>query len=231
MKSPVDNLIDYLGYRMELGERTVDLEPETVAALRSMSAAPAQSAVQAPGPSRAILAAPAFAAPRPGAGTVSAPSGNASAPRPDFIFVGEREGTQANQRKYSEMFFKMISSMGYRRDEIALTNICIGRKADTPPSEAEIAAYLPAFREKLAQSNPKAMVVFGAVAAKALLGIADISSIHGRRLSFDGVPAIPTYHPATMVDFPELKRRAFGDLCKAMKTVGHPIPQIFARFQ
>lgn len=231
MKSPVENLVDYLGYRMELGERTVDLEPETVAALRSMSAAPGRPAVKEQDRPPVVSSAPAAARSGPAAGPAPMPSGDPSAPSPDFIFVGEREGNKANQRKYSEMFFKMISSMGYRRDEIVLTNICIGRRADTPPSEAEIAGFLPAFRAKLAGCRPKAMVVFGAVAAKALLGNADISSIHGRRLSFDGVPAIPTYHPATMVDFPDLKRRAFGDLCKAMKTVGHPIPQIFARFQ
>lgn len=228
MKSPVENLVDYLGYRLELGERTVELEPETVAALRSFAARAGQS------PAAPVSAAATSAAPQPPP-PMAKPDvverEDYSSPRPDFFFVGEREGSSADQRKYSEMFFKMISSMGYRRDEIVLTNICIRRKADTPPSEAEVAAALPAFREKLAKGKPKAMIVFGAVAAKALLGNADISAIHGHRLSFEGVPAIPTYHPATMVDFPDLKRRAFGDFCKAMNVVGHPIPPIFARFQ
>lgn len=236
MTSQVSNLIDYLEYRKVCGEKTVELEPETIAALKAMadgagvasSAMAATSAAIPHAASPATVATPATAATPPTAATTSAaPSGAAV----DFLFVGEQEGIVADRAAYSETFRKMVAAMGYGKGQALFSNVCIGRKATTPPTAAEMASALPAFREYLAQTKPRAIVVLGNTAALGLLGQADISAVHGRVFRFDGIPAIPTYHPAYMIKFPAVKRDACRDLCNALKAIGRPIPAALAPFQ
>lgn len=236
MTSQVSNLIDYLEYRKVCGEKTVELEPETIAALKAMangagvasSAMAATSAAIPHAASPATVATPATAATPPTAATASAaPSGAAV----DFLFVGEQEGIVADRAAYSDTFRKMVAAMGYGKGQALFSNVCIGRKAATPPTAAEMAGALPAFREYLAQTKPRAIVVLGNTAALGLLGQADISAVHGRVFRFDGIPAIPTYHPAYMIKFPAVKRDACRDLCNALKAIGRPIPAALAPFQ
>ena len=236
MTSQVSNLIDYLEYRKVCGEKTVELEPETIAALKAMAngAGVASSAMAATGAaiSRAAATAaeatPPSATPPATAATASAaPSGAAV----DFLFVGEQEGIVADRAAYSETFRKMVAAMGYGKGQALFSNVCIGRKAPTPPTAAEMASALPAFREYLAQTKPRAIVVLGNTAALGLLGQADVSAVHGRAFRFDGIPAIPTYHPAYMIKFPAVKRDACRDLCNALKAIGRPIPAALAPFQ
>lgn len=236
MTSQVSNLIDYLEYRKVCGEKTVELEPETIAALKAMAdgagvASNAMAATSADiphAPAPATVAPPATAATPPTAATASAaPTGAAV----DFLFVGEQEGIVADRAAYSETFRKMVAAMGYGKGQALFSNVCIGRKATTPPTAAEMASALPAFREYLAQTKPRAIVVLGNTAALGLLGQADISAVHGRVFRFDGIPAIPTYHPAYMIKFPAVKRDACRDLCNALKAIGRPIPAALAPFQ
>ena len=236
MTSQVSNLIDYLEYRKVCGEKTVELEPETISALKAMadgagvasSAMAATSAAIPHAASPAKVATPATAATPPTAATASAaPSGAAV----DFLFVGEQEGIVADRAAYSETFRKMVAAMGYGKGQALFSNVCIGRKATTPPTAAEMASALPAFREYLAQTKPRAIVVLGNTAALGLLGQADVSAVHGRVFRFDGIPAIPTYHPAYMIKFPAVKRDACRDLCNALKAIGRPIPAALAPFQ
>ena len=236
MTSQVSNLIDYLEYRKVCGEKTVELEPETISALKAMadgagvasSAMAATSAAIPHAASPAKVATPATAVTPPTAATASAaPSGAAV----DFLFVGEQEGIVADRAAYSETFRKMVAAMGYGKGQALFSNVCIGRKATTPPTAAEMASALPAFREYLAQTKPRAIVVLGNTAALGLLGQADVSAVHGRVFRFNGIPAIPTYHPAYMIKFPAVKRDACRDLCNALKAIGRPIPAALAPFQ
>ena len=238
MTSQVSNLIDYLEYRKVCGEKTVELEPETIAALKAMAdgagvASSAMAATSAAIPRQqaaatATEATPATAATPSTAATASAVPPSAAV---DFLFVGEQEGIVADRAAYSETFRKMVAAMGYGKGQALFSNVCIGRKATTPPTAAEMASALPAFREYLAQTKPRAIVVLGNTAALGLLGQADVSAVHGRVFRFDGIPAIPTYHPAYMIKFPAVKRNACRDLCNALKAIGRPIPAALAPFQ
>ncbi len=245
MKPPAANLIDYLEYRKILGEKSVEIEPETLEAL-SAFAAGASSAAAGPTPDIAPAAAPVPAnAGQPaaqaiaGSGTGAAPVPVAQAPdaRPpaqptvDFVFVGEQEGVQGNRAKYSETLRKMVLSMGYGKGQALFTNICIGRREATPPSQGEMAAAMPAFRAFIAKARPRGLVVLGPTALLGLLGKNDVSAVHGHVFAFDGIPAIPTYHPAYMEMFPSVKRDACRDLCNALKAIGRQVTPALAPFQ
>ena len=221
MSNPVSTLIDYLRYRKICGDRTVELEPETIQVLDALATSPAPAA---PGVASTPCEPP--AAPISGRGAV--------APRStvvDFLFVGEQEGIAANRAAYSETLRKMVLAMGYGKGEAVFTNICRGRTGQTPPTDAEMAAAMPAFREFVAKTNPRGIVILGSSAARGLLGKPDVSSIHGRVFKFDGIPAIPTYHPAYMEKFKAVKPAACRDLCNALKAVGLPVTPALSRFQ
>lgn len=225
MNGPIHNLIDYLNYRRECGDRTVELEPETVKALRGMARKPSSGRSQAAVGTAASTEPPA-PSPSPLAG------GAAGNPAVAFMFVGEREGIDADRGKYSETFRKMVASMGFAPGEVAVTNICAGRKSDGPPSAAELEAAMPKFRQLVAAKSPKAIVIFGAVAAKALLGNGDIPAIHGKVFDWNGVKAIPTYHPAYMEKIGRaVKEDVCRDFCRAMEAIGKPIPAIYGRYK
>lgn len=231
MSNPVSILIDYLRYRKVCGDRTVELEPETAEALEALAARP-----------RPDSQAPSRASPPGGAGAPRGPLRPAEVrgapPRADgrsaavdFVFVGEQEGIAANRAAYSETLRRMVLAMGYGKGEAVFTNICRGRSAQTPPTDAEMAAAMPAFREFVAKTRPRGMVILGSTASRGLLGKPDVSSIHGRVFMFDGIPAIPTYHPAYMEKFKVVKPAACRDLCNALKAVGLPVTPALSRFQ
>lgn len=226
MPNPVSILIDYLRYRKICGDSTVELEPETLQALDAL-ATPRASGSGAGAPHEP---------PRPvevrEPPTAAAPQRRDTATGAvDFIFVGEQEGIAANRAAYSETLRKMVIAMGYGKGEAVFTNICRGRTAQTPPSDAEMAAALPAFREFVAKTRPRGIVILGSTASRGLLGKPDVASIHGRVFKFDGIPAVPTYHPAYMEKFRVVKPAACRDLCNALKAVGLPVTPALARFQ
>lgn len=221
MSNPVSTLIDYLRYRKICGDRSVELEQETLQALDAI-ASPAP--IAAP-PHHHTTAPPHHPA-------TALPHHRTTAPTTvDFLFVGEQEGIAANRAAYTETLRKMVLAMGYGKGEAVFTNICRGRTGQTPPTDAEMAAAMPAFREFVAKTNPRGIVILGSTAARGLLGKPDVSSIHGRVFKFDGIPAIPTYHPAYMEKFKAVKPAACRDLCNALKAVGLPVTPALSRFQ
>ena len=250
MADAVSELVDYLRYRRECGETAVDLDPETVAALKAVAAqpgggarspgehAPTQPSVGARSPSEAAAAQPSGGARSPSEHVSAQPSGGARSPsehaktRPDFLFIGERENIE--ETAYGELLRKMIASMGYTMADVAMANVCGGGRAARPPTQEEMAEALPALRRRIAEINPVGIVVMGATAALGVLGNADISSIHGHVFTFEGRKTVPTYHPAYIKKFEKttgIKRDVISDLCNALEAIGRPVPEGLARFR
>lgn len=234
------NLIDFLEYRKLCGENVVELETESIELLHAFATGKTNFAEpSSPAPVQSPTFQQTHVTPTPPSnGNGIAP---AVAPTPteaikkhdgvDFIFVGEQEGIPADRAAYSELLLKMVKAMGYNRNEVVFTNICIGRKGSSPPSAEEMAAAMPAFRKKLAEVAPRGMVILGATASLGLLGKPDVSSIHGRAFKFDGIPVVATYHPAYMMKLPIVKRDVCRDLCNALKIAGLPVSPSLSRFQ
>jgi len=76
-----------------------------------------------------------------------------------------------------------------------------------------VEACLPFLAQQLRIIQPKAICVLGAVAAKALLGphIA-ITKVRGQVWDYEGVPVIPTFHPAYLLRNPPAKKFTWEDL-------------------
>jgi DNA polymerase len=149
-------------------------------------------------------------------------AGDQNAP---LLFVGEAPGDDEDIQgepfagEAGQLLTKMIIAMGYKRSEVYICNLLKCRPPeDRDPSPEEIAQCLPFVLRQLQSIAPKAIVALGTFAAQTLLGSKEpISSLRGRFHDFNGIPLMPTFHPAFLLSSPEKKRETWGDLQQVMK--------------
>ena len=249
----IEQVADYLRYRTECGERTVELEPETVAALRGMRRGPDEA-----GPSRVIsvggprivaaehrapdeagpsqtpdtlagIAAECAACSACGLcnGRIQAVPGQGRAENPDIMFIGEAPGADEDQQglafvgRAGQLLTKMIAAMGYAREEVFIANICKCRPPNNrTPTPEEMAACISFLKRQIALVKPKYIVALGNTAILGLLGRTGIMRLHGVWQEFEGIPLMPTFHPAYLLRAPAAKRDCWKDLQLVMAKLG-----------
>jgi len=145
-------------------------------------------------------------------------------PRASLVFVGEAPG--ADEDKQGEPFVgaagqlltKMINAMGLAREDVYIANIIKCRPpGNRNPEPDEIAACEPFLRKQLAAIAPRMIVCLGKFATQTLLrSTAPISSLRGEWKTYEGIPLMPTFHPAFLLRNPSAKREVWDDLKKVM---------------
>ena len=146
-------------------------------------------------------------------------------PHAKLVFVGEAPGREEDLQgkpfvgAAGQLLTKMIQAIGMKRDEVYICNVLKDRPpGNRTPLPEEISACLPFLQEQLAIIQPKVICALGAVAAKALLGPhVSITRIRGERREYQGIPLIPTFHPAYLLRNPAAKKFAWADLKKVKK--------------
>ena len=142
-----------------------------------------------------------------------------------LMFVGEAPGRDEDLQgkpfvgAAGQLLTKMIQAMGLAREEVYICNVLKDRPpANRTPEPDEVEACLPFLREQIAIVRPSVICVLGAVAAKALLGPhVAITKIRGQLTEYEGIPLVPTFHPAYLLRNPDAKRFAWADLKKVKK--------------
>jgi DNA polymerase len=112
----------------------------------------------------------------------------------------------------------MLFAMGLRREDVYICNVLKCRPpGNRDPQPDEIAACEPFLQRQLAAIRPRVIVTLGRFAAQTLLRDQDaISRLRGRWHEYEGIPLMPTYHPAYLLRNPESKREAWEDLKQVM---------------
>jgi uracil-DNA glycosylase family 4 len=148
-------------------------------------------------------------------------------PDAELVFVGEGPGRDEDLQGLpfvgaaGQLLDKMIGAMGYGRDDVYICNVvkCRPPENRTPRPEEAIACsrfLIP----QLHAVSPKVVVALGRCAAQAL-GVAEATgSWRGRWGEFQGIPVLPTYHPAFLLRTPEQKRTVWEDLQLVMARLG-----------
>lgn len=139
-----------------------------------------------------------------------------------LVFVGEAPGREEDLQgkpfvgAAGRLLTKMIEAMGLRRDDVYICNVLKDRPPNNRiPQPDEIEACRPYLLEQLAVIQPRVICTLGAIAAKALLGMGiSITRVRGQRHEFDGIPLIPTFHPAYLLRNPDAKKLVWQDLKK-----------------
>ncbi len=168
--------------------------------------------------------------------------GQGNSETPDVMFIGEAPGAQEDEQGLAfvgaagQLLTKMIAAMGYAREDIFIGNICKCRPPNNrTPNMEEMQKCLPFLREQIAIIKPKTIVLLGNTAIKGLLeSQAGVTRLQGQWTVYNGIPVMPTYHPAYLLRFEnsgdaEGLRAAKMQVWRALKLVlgqlGKPVPK------
>ena len=145
-------------------------------------------------------------------------------PHAQLMFIGEGPGFDEDRLgrpfvgKAGQLLDKMITAMQFTREGVYICNIVKCRPpGNRVPMPEEAEACLPYLKAQIALVSTQVIVLLGATAAHYLLGRQEgITRLRGRWLDYDGIPVMPTYHPAFLLRKPEAKRDAWNDLQQVM---------------
>jgi len=157
----------------------------------------------------------------------------------ELMFVGEAPGMDEDQQgepfvgKAGQLLTKIIQTMGLERNQVYIANI-LKCRPDTPgqrtgnrkPTLDEMNTCKPYLLAQISVIRPKVIVALGATAVEGLLGKSfGIMKLRGNWQDFNGVPLMPTYHPAYLLRNQSLaeKRKVWEDMLAVMERLAMPI--------
>lgn len=151
-------------------------------------------------------------------------------PNARLIFIGEAPGFHEDRTgepfvgKAGELLTRMIQAMGLRRDEVYICNIIKCRPpGNRDPEPDELSRCEPFLIQQLRALRPQVIVTLGRFAAQALLRRdTSITRLRGQWNAYQGVPVMPTLHPAYLLRNPESKREVWADLQQVMQRLKEP---------
>jgi uracil-DNA glycosylase family 4 len=141
-------------------------------------------------------------------------------PNADLVFVGEAPGADEDAQgepfvgKAGQLLTKMIEAMGYTRADVYICNVLKCRPpGNRDPEPDEVAQCEPFLKRQLAAIRPRMIVALGRFAVQCLLrDDSAISRLRGNMRSYEGIPLMPTFHPAYLLRDPSKKKLAWEDL-------------------
>ncbi len=155
-------------------------------------------------------------------------------PGANLMFVGEGPGAEEDRQGRpfvgpagKELNRLLRDALGMARSQVYIANVVKCRpEGNRNPTAEEVAACLPFLKRQIASVRPKALIALGKVALQALLpGAGGMGAMRGQTLNFEGVPLIPTFHPAFLLRLSgeEEKRRrgqVLADFAAARRFIG-----------
>ena len=152
-------------------------------------------------------------------------------PRARLMFIGEGPGADEDRLgepfvgRAGQLLDRILAAMGLDRrgGGVYIANIVKCRPPENrDPAPEEQASCLPFLHAQVAIIRPEVIVALGRVALIALTGgrAGSISRVRGRWLDWNGIPLMPTYHPAYLLRTPSGKRAVWEDMRKVMARLG-----------
>jgi uracil-DNA glycosylase family 4 len=145
-------------------------------------------------------------------------------PSTEVVFIGEGPGFNEDQQgrpfvgRAGGLLERLLGSIGWRRDQVFITNIVKCRPpGNRDPEPDEVAACAPYLHRQLAALDPAVIVTLGRHSMGRFMPGARISQAHGTAR-----PADPTtgatdafvfamYHPAAALRTPGIERESYDD--------------------
>ena len=140
----------------------------------------------------------------------------------DLMFIGEAPGADEDELgvpfigRAGQLLTKIIESIGYKREDVAIGNINRCRPpGNRAPTLVEAHTCRPFLLREIAVIKPKVIVVLGNTALHNLLDTkTGITKIRGQFQDYFGVKVMPTFHPAYLLRDPNKKREVWEDMKK-----------------
>lgn len=149
-------------------------------------------------------------------------------PHAKLMFIGEGPGYDEDMQgrpfvgRAGKLLDRMIAAMQFTREEVYIANVvkCRPPQNRTPyPDEA--ASCIGYLKRQIELIRPEVIVLLGATAVGFLLEKqGGITKLRGKWLGYNGIPVMPTFHPAYLLRQESAKRDAWNDLQQVMKVFG-----------
>jgi DNA polymerase len=146
-------------------------------------------------------------------------------PSTEVVFVGEGPGVNEDRQgrpfvgRAGDLLVRLLATIGWRREEVFITNVVKCRPPDNRDPEAdEIAACAPYLRRQLETLDPALVVTLGRHSLGRFMPGARIGQVHGTHRPVDpgtGARAAigyALYHPAAALRSAEVERQSYGDV-------------------
>ena len=121
----------------------------------------------------------------------------------ELMFVGEAPGKAEDEQgrpfvgASGKFLEEMLESIGYKRDDVYITNIVKYRPPNNrDPLREEIEACLPYLLKQIKVIDPKLIVFLGRHSMNVFFPELKISQAHGKPVRRSGRVFLPLYHPA-----------------------------------
>ncbi|MFH1981091.1 MAG: uracil-DNA glycosylase [Pseudomonadota bacterium] len=149
-------------------------------------------------------------------------------PAARLVFVGEGPGAEEDRQGLpfvgaaGDLLTKMIVAMKLTRETVYICNIVKCRPPENRnPEPDEIGTCIPFLKRQLRAIRPDVIVTLGGIAAHSLLDTTTaISRLRGQIHEWEGVPVMPTFHPAFLLRTPAHKREVWEDMKQVMQRLG-----------
>jgi DNA polymerase len=163
--------------------------------------------------------------------------GTGKTDRPDIMIIGGEPTEEENNAgipfvgEAGALLDRMIGAMGYKRDDLYLTNVIKCRafypdtNKDRKPTQTELEECLPYIKAQIKQIRPKVIVALGNTAIHSLIDKKlHIGRVRGTWYTYEGIDLLPTYHPTFLIKSPSNKGDAWTDLKSVLAKLGKPVP-------
>jgi DNA polymerase len=146
-------------------------------------------------------------------------------PDTEVVFVGEGPGQTEDQQgrpfvgRAGDLLVKLLSTLGWRRQEVFITNIVKCRPpGNRDPEPDEIAACAPYLQRQLEVLDPAVVVTLGRFSMGHFRPGERITQIHGTAVPAPTATgardalAYALYHPAAALRSTEVERQSYDDI-------------------
>lgn len=155
-------------------------------------------------------------------------------PRAELMFVGEAPGAEEDEQglafvgRAGKLLTDIIEKgLRMRREDVWIGNVIKCRPPQNRnPEPDEILACQPFLEAQIRAINPRVIVALGKFSAHWLLKTAvPITRLRGQLGEWEGIPAMPTYHPAYLLRNPRAKKDLWEDMKVVLELLGRSVPE------
>ncbi len=153
-------------------------------------------------------------------------------PETEVVFVGEGPGFNEDRSgrpfigRAGDLLVKLLASIGWRREEVFITNIVKCRPPDNrDPLPDEIASCAPYLQRQLEVLDPAVIVTLGRHSMARFMPGARISQAHGTVRPVDpetgarDATVFAMYHPAAALRTPAVETESYADIASVPATL------------
>jgi uracil-DNA glycosylase family 4 len=146
-------------------------------------------------------------------------------PNARLVLVGEAPGREEDLQgepfvgEAGQLLDRILQAMGLQRGDVYICNVLKCRPPNNRDPQPEEVATCEAFlARQIAAIRPQVIIGLGRLAVHSLLKTkAPIGKLRGEWQSYQGIPLMPTYHPAYLLRNPEGKRDVWEDMKEVLR--------------